>query len=146
VAYFSCEIGNFQVAGLVGSDVNVNATGVLMIGTSHVIAVARFVRHSATAFVVIMLVSYLAVQAFASHYSGLPSTHTVVAVPAADNTALATAISEQVSRGLTCREEPTLTDTILFQGLGDAEVQVLTFEQAIAASSARTGWIRRYCF
>jgi hypothetical protein len=125
--------------------VNVNATGVLMIGTSHVPAAARFVRVSAATFVVTMLVAYIAIQAFASHYNESPSTRTVVAVPAR-NTALATAITQQVSRGLTCREEPALTDTILFQAIEETEVQVLTFEQAIAASSARTGWIRRYCF
>ena len=92
-----------------------------------------------------MFVAYVAVQAFASHYNEVPTTRTVVAEPAR-NTALAAAITEQTSRGLTCREEPALTDTILFQAVAETEVQVLTFEQAIAASSARTGWIRRYCF
>ena len=116
-----------------------------MIGTSHVTAAARLVRVSVTTFAVMMLVAYIAIQAFASHYNEGPSTRTVEAVPVS-NPALAAAISKQVSHGLTCREEPALTDTILFQALEESEVQVLTFEQAIAASSARTGWIRRYCF
>jgi len=115
-----------------------------MIGMPHVTAVAEFVRISAVTFAVTMFVAYLAVQSFASHYNELPSTRTVVAEPAKD-TALAAAITEQVSRGLTCREEPALTDTILFQAVKQTEVQVLTFEQAIAASSASEGWIRRYC-
>lgn len=92
-----------------------------------------------------MCVAYIAVQAFASHYNEVPTTRTVVAEPAR-NTALAAAITEQTSRGLTCREEPALTDTILFQTVEESAVQVLTFEEAVAASSARTGWIRRYCF
>ena len=114
-------------------------------GSAHLAAVSRVIRVSAMTFVAILFVAYVAVQAFASHYNEVPTTHTVVAEPAS-NTALAAAISEQTSRGLTCREEPALTDTILFQAVSQSEVQVLTFEQAIAASSAREGWIRRYCF
>ena len=116
-----------------------------MISTSHIAAAARVVRVSAATFVVIMFVAYLSVQAFATHYNEVPTTHTVDAKPAT-NPALAAAITAQVSRGLTCREEPALTDTILFQALEETEVKVLTFEEAIAASSARSGWIRRYCF
>ena len=114
-------------------------------GSAHLVAVSRFVRVSAMTFVAVLFVAYIAVQAFASHYNTVPTTRTVDAQPAA-NTALAAAISEQVAHGLTCREEPALTDTILFQAVAKSEVQVLTFEQAIAASSAREGWIRRYCF
>lgn len=117
----------------------------MTVGSVHLVAVSRIVRVSAMTFVAVLFVAYIAVQAFATHYNAVPSTHAVVAQPAT-NTALAAAISEQVARGLTCREEPALTDTILFQAVGKSEVQVLTFEQAIAASSAREGWIRRYCF
>lgn len=117
----------------------------MTVGSAHLVAVSRLVRVSALTAVAILFVAYIAVQAFASHYNAVPSTHKVVAQPAS-NAALAAAITEQVSRGLTCREEPALTDTILFQALEQSEVQVLTFEQAIAASSAREGWIRRYCF
>ena len=116
-----------------------------MIGTSHVTAAARFIRVCTVTFAAIVLVAYVSVQAFATHYNQPPTAQTVVARPAT-NRALAAAIVEQTSRGLTCREEPALTDTILFQALAQTEVQVLTFEEAIAASSARTGWIRRYCF
>src|SRR5689334_1848682 len=116
-----------------------------MIGTSHVTAVARFIRVCTVTFAAVVVVAWVSVQAFASHYNDAPTTHTVVARPVT-NTALAAAIVEQTSRGLTCREEPALTDTILFQALEQTEVQVLTFEEAIAASSARSGWIRRYCF
>ncbi|WP_332645190.1 hypothetical protein [Aeromicrobium sp.] len=123
----------------------VNATGVVTAGSAHLVAVSRLVRVSAMTAVAVLFVAYIAVQAFATHYNAVPSTRTVVAQPAT-NTALAAAISEQVARGLTCREEPALTDTILFQAVAQSEVQVLTFEQAIAASSAREGWIRRYCF
>lgn len=116
-----------------------------MVGSSHLAFAARLIRVSALTFVAMMFVAYVAIQAFASHYNEPPSTRTVVAEPAT-NPELAAAITEQVSRGLTCREEPALTDTILFQVVDQGAVQVLTFEQAIAASSARSGWIRRYCF
>ncbi len=114
-----------------------------MFGT-YVAAAARFVRVSALTFVATMFVAYIAIQAFASHYTDLPTTRTVVAQPAED-AALAAAITEQVSQGLSCREEPALTDTILFQEHEQSEVQVLTFDQALAASSADQGWVRRYC-
>ena len=123
----------------------VNATGVVTVGSAHLVAMSRLVRVSAISAVAILFVAYVAVQAFASHYNAVPTTRTVVAQSAA-NPALAAAIKEQVARGLTCREEPALTDTILFQALEQSDVQVLTFERAIAASSAREGWIRRYCF
>lgn len=141
----SCETGNFLVAGLVGSHVNVNAAAVVTIRASQIAAMARVIRVSALTFVAVLFVAYVAIQAFASHYSAVPSTRAVVAQPAS-NVALAAAITEQTARGLTCREEPALTDTILFQALEQSTVQVLTFEEAIAASSARTGWIRSYCF
>lgn len=117
----------------------------MAIRSSHIAAAARLVRVSALTLVAILFVAYVAVQAFASHYNVTPTTRTVVAEPAR-NTALAAAIAEQTALGLTCREEPALTDTILFQAVEQSTVQVLTFEQAIAASSAREGWIRRYCF
>ncbi len=144
MAFISCETGNFPVAGLVGSVVNVNATGVIAIRSSHVAAAARLIRVSALVFVATLLVAYVAVQAFASRYNAPPSTRNVVSTPAT-HAALAAAIVEQTSRGLTCRKEPALTDTILFQEVGRTDVQVLTFDQALAASSARTGWVRRYC-
>lgn len=116
----------------------------MALGSSHVAAAARIVRVSVLTFVATMIVAYVAVQAFSSHYGEARSPRTVVAVPAKDP-ALATAISAQVARGLTCREEPALTDTVLFQTVAETAVQVLTFEQAIAATGAREGWIRRYC-
>ncbi len=114
-----------------------------MFGT-HVAAAARLVRVSAMTFVVTMLVAYVAVAAFASQYTEIPTTRTVVAQPAED-AALAAAITEQVSQGMSCREEPALTDTILFQAHEHPEVQVLTFDEALAAASADQGWVRRYC-
>lgn len=116
-----------------------------MIGTSHVTAVARLIRVTTATFAVALVVAYVSVQIFASHYSVPPTTQVVVA-ESVEDAELAAAISEQMARGMTCREEPALTDTILFQELDQTEVHVLTFEQATAASSAREGWIRRYCF
>lgn len=115
-----------------------------MYGTSHVTAVARLIRVCTVTAAVLLVVAYVAVQAFAMHYNSPRTTQSVDARPAT-NTALAAAIAEQSERGLACREQPALTDTILFQALEHAEVQVLTFDEAIAAASERTGWIRRYC-
>ena len=114
-----------------------------MIDTSYVTAAVRLVRITAVTFAVALMVGFVAVQSFANHYDSR-TVQVVDAQPAAD-AALASAISTQVSQGLSCREEPALTDTILFQHLDANAVQVMTFEQAIAASSAREGWIRRYC-
>ena len=116
-----------------------------MISMARVAAAARLVRIGSATFAVSIFVAYVALQAFAGHYSALPSTQPVVAEPPT-NSELAAAITEQVERGLTCRAEPALTDTILVQAHGESAVQVLTFDQALAASSARTSWVRRYCF
>lgn len=113
-----------------------------MIGTSLMIAGARMVRIAAAVSAVGLLVGYFAISAFAGNYGA--STPLVLDNKSSE-TALSTAISAQESAGLTCSEKPTLTDVILFQRDGEDEVTVLTFDQAIKASSAREGWIRRYC-
>lgn len=58
-------------------------------------------------------------------------------------------VAEREALGLRCRTEPTLTDVVLFVFTGDPEiapvVRVLTFDEALAAASAESGWILRYC-
>ncbi|MGA8987935.1 hypothetical protein [Aeromicrobium sp.] len=113
-----------------------------MISRSHVVAGARVVRLSAAALLVSMVVGFVAVSSFASQYGS----RTAVVLDAAGNdTALTAAVLQQRRAGLACTEKPALTDIVLFQRDGVAAVTVLTFDQAIEASSAREGWIRRYC-
>jgi hypothetical protein len=111
--------------------------------TAYVVVVARLVRITAVTFAVAMLVGFVALQSFASRYGG--SHQSMTMQPADANPALAAAIASQESAGRVCRDKPALTDTILFQRLGESTVRVLSFDQAIAASSAREGWIRSYC-
>lgn len=114
-----------------------------MTSTSYVATAARMVRITALTFAMALMVGFVALQSFASQY-GPP--HQALVMQTADaNPALARAIAAQESAGRICREKPALTDTILFQRLGESKVRVLSFDQAIAASSAREGWIRSYC-
>ena len=114
-----------------------------MNSTSYVAAAARVVRVTSLTFAMAMLVGFVALQSFASQY-GTPH-QSLVMQTANANPALTAAISTQESAGRICREKPALTDTILFQRLGESQVRVLSFDEAIAASSAREGWIRSYC-
>jgi len=113
-----------------------------MNSTLLVIAAARMVRIAAAVCAVGLLVGYVAVASFSSRYGG--STPMILDSKSSE-TALSTAISAQETAGLTCSEKPTLTDVVLFQRDGQERIAVLTFDQAIKASSAQEGWIRRYC-
>jgi hypothetical protein len=113
-----------------------------MIGNGYLVAAARLVRILVVTYVATLLVGFVAVRSFAGLY-GEPRELTVVDV--SSDTNLRIAIAAQESAGLTCRETPALTDVVLFQPLGDAAVEVLSFDDAVRASRAGEGWIRRYC-
>ncbi|MEJ7635142.1 hypothetical protein [Aeromicrobium sp.] len=113
-----------------------------MISTAPVVVAARLVRIAVAVVTTGLLVGYIAISSFASQYG--EATPMILDTKSSD-TALAAAISEQESAGLTCREKPALTDVVLFQRGGAAEVTILTFDEAIQASAAREGWVRRYC-
>jgi hypothetical protein len=113
-----------------------------MISMSPVIVAARMVRVAATVCAVGLVVGYLAISSFASRYG---SSTPMILDSKSSETALSIAIAAQESAGLRCTEKPSLTDVVLFQRDGVEKVAVLTFDQAIKASSAREGWIRRYC-
>lgn len=101
---------------------------------------ARLVRLAAAVCVVGLLVGYVAVSSFASRYGS--------ASPVLDTKsgmALSVAVLAQKSAGLTCVDEPGRSDVVLFQRVGAAEVTVLTYDDAMRASRAREGSIRRYC-
>lgn len=114
-----------------------------MIGTSHVVGAARLVRITAMTFALAILVGFVALQSFSSQYH-VPQ-EALVMQTEGPSRQLVGAISLQEYAGRHCAEKPTLTDTILFERTDSSAVQVLTFDEAIAASSARQGWIRRYC-
>lgn len=115
-----------------------------MIGTSHVVVAARLVRIVAGALTVVVLVGFVAISSFSAQYGS--TTRATVGDVDLDDKALAALISEQESAGLTCRERPTLTDTVLFQRrLDTPAIDVLTFEQAVAAATTRNGRVRGYC-
>lgn len=56
------------------------------------------------------------------------------------------AVAFQQERGLNCSPKAVLSDVVLFQRSDDQSVQVLTFDEALAASAAKLGWVQRYCF
>ena len=113
-----------------------------MISTTPVFFAARMVRLAAAVCTVELLVGYLAISSFASHYGG--STQMIFDSKSSE-TALSSAVAAQESVGLACSDKPALTDVVLFQRDGEHKIAVLTFDQAIKASSAREGWIRKYC-
>jgi predicted lipoprotein with Yx(FWY)xxD motif len=113
-----------------------------MINTSHMFFAARMVRLAAAVCTAGLLVGYLAISSFTSRYGA--STQMILDSKSSE-TALSTAVAAQESAGLTCREKPALTDVVLFQRDGEDKVTVLTFDEAMKASSAREGWIRKYC-
>ena len=113
-----------------------------MINTTYVFFAARMVRLAAAVCTVGLLIGYLAISSFASRYGG--STQMILDSKS-NETALSSAIAAQESAGLACSDKPALTDVVLFQRDGEDKVVVLTFDQAIKASSASEGWIRKYC-
>jgi|GEM_PF-3721603 len=54
-------------------------------------------------------------------------------------------IVRQQAAGRTCGDEPALTDTVLYQYTGSTRIVVLTFDETIRQTAARTGWVRGYC-
>jgi hypothetical protein len=113
-----------------------------MTSTSYVFLVARMVRVAAAVCTVGLLVGYLAVASFSSRYG---TSTPMILDSKSSETALSSAVAVQESAGLTCSEKPELTDVVLFQRDGEDAITILTFDQAIRASSAQEGWIRRYC-
>ncbi|WP_332666997.1 hypothetical protein [Aeromicrobium sp.] len=113
-----------------------------MISMSPVIVAARMVRIAAIVCAAGLLVGYIAVSSFSSRYG---ASTPMILDSTSNETALSAAILKQESAGLTCTEKPALTDVVLFQREGKDEVDVLTFDEALEASGAREGWIRRYC-
>jgi len=110
---------------------------------SYAVTGARAVRVGALVVAVALLVALIALQTFASRYGG--STDAATFQPGASDVRLSAAIAEQESAGRRCSGRPALTDVVLFQRSATGTVSVLSFDRAIAASMAGTGWIRRFC-
>lgn len=58
---------------------------------------------------------------------------------------VARAVNAQRASGLTCTTEPELTDVVLFQYTSDRHIAILTFDEALAESRRKLGWVQRYC-
>lgn len=113
-----------------------------MISTPYVVATARVVRIATATLAAGLLIGFVAISSFWSHYGDARST---VVRTGSDDTALAAAVLEQESAGLVCSDKPVPTEIVLFQSRGSATVQILTFDEAIRATSTREGSIRSYC-
>lgn len=55
------------------------------------------------------------------------------------------AIADQEALDRTCSDEPTLTESIVFEWAEPADVEVLGFDEAYEASARKAGWVRAYC-
>lgn len=64
---------------------------------------------------------------------------------AAVQRAIDDAMSRQQAAGRSCDDEPALTDTVLYQYAGTSRIVVLTFDETVRQTAARTGWVRGYC-
>ena len=58
---------------------------------------------------------------------------------------LSRAVAVQQRAGLTCSAKASLTDVVLFQYSSDQHVVTLKFDEALAASGKKLGWVQRYC-
>lgn len=104
---------------------------------------ARVVRRATLVAALVLLVGSVAMQAFGSRY-GEPASDVVVDVRATGGQ-LPVVVAEQEAKGLRCSAKPSLTDVVLFEDTATQQVTVMTFDRALRASAARSGWIRRYC-
>ena len=104
---------------------------------------ARVVRALSAGLALSVLVAVVALQAFQAEY-GRPTARVATRADV-ESPQLSAAIAQQGALGRQCSNRPSLADAILFQANGQDEIRVVTFDEALLASSARSGWIRRYC-
>jgi len=76
-------------------------------------------------------------------------THTVPTVemriePTPVNHALIETVEKIEAEGLTCTDEPSLTDTIVFS-MEDGKVRVVSFDKALHLSKSTGGHVEFYC-
>lgn len=77
--------------------------------------------------------------------SGRDSAVTAPEPTAAVQRVIDDAMARQQAVGRTCGDEPALTDTVLYQYAGSSRIVVLTFDETVRQTAARTGWVRGYC-
>lgn len=118
---------------------------------------SRFVRITTVAFFGSLLVGLMVLALVSSSLFGLSRDVRQLRITAetcgevnnycapADTPQLRQAIDRQRELGLGCAIEPVLTDSIVFQRSDDLSVDVLTLDQALAASGQKLGWVQRYC-
>jgi hypothetical protein len=111
--------------------------------SSHALRGARVVRAATVGAVLALLVGLVALRAFEADY-GRQVTR-VVTRAETESTQLRRAIEQQTALGRSCGRTPVVTDVVLYEALGADDVTVVTFDQALARTTAGAGWIRGYC-
>ncbi len=112
-------------------------------GTSTPLAVARVVRLTATSVAVGVMAAVGPLHSLTAEPGELVRS-APTPTPGIQQ-AVADAIDAQQARGLSCSDDPVLTDVVLFQYSASDEVVVLGFDDALRETAARTGWVRGYC-
>ena len=113
-----------------------------------VVATSHHVRIAVVTCLVAFIPAVLGFQLFASHL-GQTSREVVRAATCHDGSCTQTAAVRRAvtvleDDGLTCRPEPALTDSVVFEWRS-TEVTVVDFATALRASSNGEGWVRSYC-
>ena len=64
--------------------------------------------------------------------------------PSGDRDLVAAAVADVEAQGLHCSQAPSLADRIVFERL-DGTVDLVSFDEALAAAHSGDGWVRWYC-
>lgn len=64
--------------------------------------------------------------------------------PSGDRDLVAAAVAGVEAKGLSCSQTPSLADSIVFERL-DGTVELVSFDEALAAARSGDGWVRWYC-
>ncbi len=64
--------------------------------------------------------------------------------PSGDRDLVAAVVADMEAQGLSCSQAPSLADSIVFERL-DGTVDLVSFDEALAAARSGAGWVRWYC-
>lgn len=113
-----------------------------------VVASSTYVRLAVVTCVLAAVPVVLGFQLFASHL-GQTSRDVVSAGSCQDGScvqspAVLQTVADLESNGLSCRNKPGLTDTVVFEWKS-TDVTVVDFATSLKAASNGQGWVRSYC-
>ncbi len=105
--------------------------------------VAMWVRRATWAVTAAALVLGVALAMFDAgrHSSG---DRELTVSPSGDRDLVAAAVADVEAQGLSCSQAPSLADRIVFERF-DGTVELVTFNEALAAARSGAGWVRWYC-